>query len=74
MQQAHEFPLALSVDLQSRHVRTSAGGSFLRSVADGLHSYIERNLWSGDGGMTNPGGGAQGTDNIFETSFRYYLP
>jgi hypothetical protein len=38
------------------------------------YSYLERNIWSGDGGTTNPGGGAKGTDNIFETSFRYYLP
>jgi len=38
------------------------------------YSYIRRDLWSGAGGTTNPGGGAQGTDNIFETSFRYYLP
>jgi hypothetical protein len=38
------------------------------------YSYFQRNIWSGAGGTTNPGGGAQGTDNIFETSFRYYLP
>jgi hypothetical protein len=38
------------------------------------YSYIERDLWSGAGGTTNPGGGAKGTDNIFETSLRYYLP
>ncbi|HTV07271.1 MAG TPA: hypothetical protein VME86_18010, partial [Acidobacteriaceae bacterium] len=38
------------------------------------YSYIERNLWSGAGGTTNPGGGAKGTDNVFETSLRYYLP
>lgn len=38
------------------------------------YSYIRRDLWSGNGGTTNPGGGAKGTDNIFETSFRYYLP
>lgn len=38
------------------------------------YSYIVRNLWSGAGGTTNPGGGAQGTDNIIETSLRYYLP
>ncbi|MGA7521415.1 MAG: hypothetical protein WBW84_02980 [Acidobacteriaceae bacterium] len=38
------------------------------------YSYIERNLWSGQGGTTNPGGNAKGTDNIFETSMRYYLP
>ena len=38
------------------------------------YSYIERNLWSGNGGTTNPGGNAKGTDNILETSMRYYLP
>jgi hypothetical protein len=40
----------------------------------GQYSYIQRILWSGAGGTTNPGGHAEGTDNIFETSFRYYLP
>jgi hypothetical protein len=38
------------------------------------YSYFERNLWSGVGGPLNPNGGAKGTDNVFETSFRYYLP
>ncbi len=38
------------------------------------YSYFERNLWSGAGGTTNPGGNAKGTDNMFWTSFRYYLP
>ncbi|HEV3149636.1 MAG TPA: hypothetical protein VGY94_01710 [Acidobacteriaceae bacterium] len=38
------------------------------------YSYFQRNIWSGAGGTTNPGGGAEGTDNIFETSIRYYLP
>jgi hypothetical protein len=38
------------------------------------YSYFQRNLWSGAGGTTNPGGNAEGTDNVFETSFRYYLP
>jgi Skp family chaperone for outer membrane proteins len=38
------------------------------------YSYIVRNLWSGAGGTTNVGGSAQGTDNIIETSLRYYLP
>ncbi|MGA8042810.1 MAG: hypothetical protein WCA37_08410, partial [Terracidiphilus sp.] len=38
------------------------------------YSLFERNLWSGNGGTTNPGGGASGTDNMFWTSFRYYLP
>ena len=40
----------------------------------GQYSYFQRNLWSGAGGTTNPGGNASGTDNVFETSFRYYLP
>jgi hypothetical protein len=38
------------------------------------YSYFQRNLWSGAGGTANPGGNAKGTDNMFETSFRYYLP
>jgi type II secretory pathway pseudopilin PulG len=38
------------------------------------YSYMQRNLWFGAGGITNPGGGAKGTDNMFWTSFRYYLP
>jgi hypothetical protein len=38
------------------------------------YSYFTRNLWSGAGGTTNPGGGAQGTENIVETSMRYYVP
>jgi hypothetical protein len=38
------------------------------------YSYFQRNLWSGTGGPLNPAGGASGTDNVFETSFRYYLP
>lgn len=38
------------------------------------YSYLVRNLWSGNGGTTNPSGSAEGTDNIIETSFRYYLP
>lgn len=38
------------------------------------YSHFTRNLWSGAGGATNPSGGAQGSDNIVETSFRYYLP
>jgi hypothetical protein len=35
---------------------------------------IRRDIWSGAGGTANPGGGAHGTDNMFFTSFRYYLP
>jgi hypothetical protein len=38
------------------------------------YSNIRRDLWSGAGGTSNPGGGAHGTDNMFFTSFRYYLP
>jgi hypothetical protein len=38
------------------------------------YARFERNLWSGAGGTTNPGGGANGIDNMFWTSFRYYLP
>ncbi len=38
------------------------------------YSRFERDLWSGAGGTTNPGGGARGIDNMFWTSFRYYLP
>ncbi len=38
------------------------------------YARFERDLWSGQGGTTNPGGGAKGTDNMFWTSFRYYLP
>lgn len=35
---------------------------------------IRRDLWSGNGGSTNPGGGAHGTDSMVFTSLRYYLP
>jgi hypothetical protein len=38
------------------------------------YSWFERDLWSGAGGTTNPGGGARGTDNMVWTSLRYYLP
>ena len=38
------------------------------------YSYIRRDLWSGNGGTTNPGGGAHGDDNLIYTSLRYYLP
>ncbi len=38
------------------------------------YSHFRRDIWSGDGGTTNPGNGAYGTDNGFWTSFRYYLP
>ena len=38
------------------------------------YELIRRDLWSGAGGTTNPGGGAHGDDNMIFTSFRYYLP
>ncbi|HET7103711.1 MAG TPA: hypothetical protein VFI20_06460 [Terracidiphilus sp.] len=38
------------------------------------YSRLQRDLWSGSGGATNPGGGANGINNMFWTSFRYYLP
>ncbi|MGB7134418.1 MAG: hypothetical protein WBD46_03980 [Acidobacteriaceae bacterium] len=38
------------------------------------YAHFERDLWSGVGGTTNPGGGAKGVDNMFWTSFRYYVP
>ncbi|MBS1804480.1 MAG: hypothetical protein JST28_14030 [Acidobacteria bacterium] len=38
------------------------------------YAWFERDLWSGAGGTTNPGNGAKGTDNMFFTSLRYYLP
>lgn len=38
------------------------------------YANFRRDLWSGMGGTTNPGGGAKGIDNMFWTSFRYYLP
>ena len=38
------------------------------------YSWFERDLWSGQGGTTNPGGVGKGTDNMFFTSLRYYLP
>jgi type II secretory pathway pseudopilin PulG len=33
------------------------------------YSYVERYAWSGAGGI-----GAEGTDNVIETSLRYYMP
>lgn len=41
------------------------------------YSRFERDIWSGTAtgkGTGNPGGGARGIDNMFWTSFRYYLP
>ena len=38
------------------------------------YARFERDLWSGVGGANNPGGASSGVDNMFWTSFRYYLP
>lgn len=38
------------------------------------YALFMRNLWSGTGGPLNPNGGASGTDNMWWTSLRYYLP
>ena len=38
------------------------------------YARFERDLWSGAGGTANPGGGAKGVDNMWWSSFRYYLP
>jgi hypothetical protein len=38
------------------------------------YSWIRRDLWSGNGGTTNPSNGADGENNMIFTSFRYYLP
>lgn len=38
------------------------------------YAWFERDLWTGQGGPLNPNGGAKGTDNMFWTSLRYYLP
>ena len=38
------------------------------------YAWFRRDLWSGNGGTTNPGNGAYGTDNMVFTSFRYYIP
>jgi Skp family chaperone for outer membrane proteins len=38
------------------------------------YEMIRRDLWSGNGGTTNPGNGAHGTDSMVFTSLRYYLP
>jgi hypothetical protein len=38
------------------------------------YSRLERNLWSGAGGTTNPGGNARAVDHMFWTAIRYYLP
>jgi hypothetical protein len=38
------------------------------------YAYFLRTLWSGAGGAANPGNSAYGSDNMWWTSFRYYLP
>jgi hypothetical protein len=38
------------------------------------YAWFERDLWSGQGGPPNPSNSAKGTDNMFWTSLRYYLP
>ena len=38
------------------------------------YSRWERDLWSGAGGTTNPGGNARAVDHMFWTAIRYYLP
>jgi hypothetical protein len=38
------------------------------------YSYWQRDLWSGNGGTTNPGGAARGNFNGVWTAIRYYLP
>ncbi len=38
------------------------------------YSWVRRDLWSGATSTANPGAGADGTDNMIFTSFRYYLP
>ena len=53
------------------NIYNGAKGRFRQGLQ---YSYIRRDLWSGNGGTTNPGNGAHGDDNIIETSLRYYLP
>ena len=38
------------------------------------YSIFRRDLWSGQGGATNTSNEAHGTDNMFWTSLRYYVP
>ncbi|MGH9718415.1 MAG: hypothetical protein ACRD4R_17030 [Candidatus Acidiferrales bacterium] len=41
----------------------------------GQYSYLQRNTWSGASADPNhPSGQPQGTENMFFTSFRYYIP
>jgi hypothetical protein len=46
-------------------------GRFRMSIQ---YSRLERNLWSGAGGTTNPGGNARAVDHMFWTAIRYYFP
>jgi hypothetical protein len=38
------------------------------------YSRLERDLWSGAGGTTNPGGDARAVNHMVWTAIRYYLP
>ena len=53
------------------NIHDSAAGRLRQGIQ---YSWIRRDLWSGNGGVTNPDGGAHGDDNMIFTSFRYYLP
>ncbi len=53
------------------NIHNSAAGRLRQGIQ---YSWIRRDLWSGNGGVNNPGGGAHGDDNMIFTSFRYYLP
>ena len=53
------------------YIHNGAKGGLRQGIQ---YSNIRRDLWSGDGGTLNPGGGAHGNDNMVFTSFRYYLP
>jgi prefoldin subunit 5 len=53
------------------NIHDSAAGRLRQGIQ---YSLIRRDLWSGNGGVTNPDGGAHGDDNMIFTSFRYYLP
>ena len=53
------------------NIHDSAAGRLRQGIQ---YSWIRRDLWSGNGGVNNPDGGAHGDDNMIFTSFRYYLP
>jgi hypothetical protein len=53
------------------NIHNSAHGLLRQGIQ---YSYFVRTLWSGAGGVTNPGGNAHGDDSMIWTSFRYYLP